>query len=164
MGSDVADLNNDGYAEIFTTEMLPPDNHRIKTMTKFQESNIEELRVRSSYHYQLMQNSLHYNDGDANFQELAFLTNTAATDWSWGGLFFDFNNDGWEDVYVGNDFHENDYYYLHLEPWASNNALPIIDGKVRDLNHVWSDQDLLPYRDWRSRFLSIRSTILSAEG
>ena len=25
----------------------------------------------------------------------------------------DFNNDGWTDVYVGNDFHENDYYYLN---------------------------------------------------
>jgi hypothetical protein len=25
----------------------------------------------------------------------------------------DFNNDGWDDVYVGNDFHENDYYYLN---------------------------------------------------
>ncbi|MBA2562202.1 MAG: VCBS repeat-containing protein, partial [Chitinophagaceae bacterium] len=25
----------------------------------------------------------------------------------------DFNNDGWEDIYVGNDFHENDYYYVN---------------------------------------------------
>lgn len=25
----------------------------------------------------------------------------------------DLNNDGWEDVYVGNDFHENDYYYVN---------------------------------------------------
>lgn len=25
----------------------------------------------------------------------------------------DVNNDGWEDIYVGNDFHENDYYYLN---------------------------------------------------
>lgn len=25
----------------------------------------------------------------------------------------DVNNDGWEDVYVGNDFHENDYYYIN---------------------------------------------------
>jgi enediyne biosynthesis protein E4 len=25
----------------------------------------------------------------------------------------DFNNDGWEDIYIGNDFHENDYYYLN---------------------------------------------------
>ncbi|MFN4313834.1 MAG: VCBS repeat-containing protein [Chitinophagaceae bacterium] len=26
----------------------------------------------------------------------------------------DFNNDGWDDIYVGNDFHENDYYYINL--------------------------------------------------
>src|ERR1700753_929340 len=25
----------------------------------------------------------------------------------------DLNNDGWEDIYVGNDFHENDFYYLN---------------------------------------------------
>lgn len=25
----------------------------------------------------------------------------------------DFNNDGWDDMYVGNDFHEDDYYYLN---------------------------------------------------
>ncbi len=25
----------------------------------------------------------------------------------------DLNNDGWEDIYVGNDFHENDYYYVN---------------------------------------------------
>ncbi len=25
----------------------------------------------------------------------------------------DFNNDGWDDIYIGNDFHENDYYYIN---------------------------------------------------
>lgn len=30
-----------------------------------------------------------------------------------GLAFADFNNDGWEDIYIGNDFHENDYYYLN---------------------------------------------------
>jgi enediyne biosynthesis protein E4 len=25
----------------------------------------------------------------------------------------DMNNDGWDDIYVGNDFHENDYYYIN---------------------------------------------------
>ncbi len=67
-------------------------------------------------------------------------------------------------VFLRHDDHlvdaEHDYYYLHLDPWASNNALPIVDGKVRDLNHVWSDQDLLPYRDWRSKFLSVAASIL----
>src|SRR5690606_373298 len=99
MGADVADLNNDGSPEVFTTEMLPPDNLRIKTMTRFDETNIRELKVRSSYHYQLMQNALHFNDGDANFQELAFLYDVAATDWSWGALLFDMDNDGWKDIF-----------------------------------------------------------------
>ncbi len=25
----------------------------------------------------------------------------------------DMNNDGWDDIYIGNDFHENDYYYVN---------------------------------------------------
>ena len=25
----------------------------------------------------------------------------------------DLNNDGWEDIYIGNDFHENDFYYIN---------------------------------------------------
>jgi enediyne biosynthesis protein E4 len=25
----------------------------------------------------------------------------------------DVNNDGWDDIYIGNDFHENDYYYIN---------------------------------------------------
>jgi hypothetical protein len=25
----------------------------------------------------------------------------------------DMNNDGWDDIYIGNDFHENDYYYIN---------------------------------------------------
>jgi enediyne biosynthesis protein E4 len=27
----------------------------------------------------------------------------------------DINNDGWDDIYVGNDFHENDYYYVNQQ-------------------------------------------------
>ncbi|HYF70280.1 MAG TPA: VCBS repeat-containing protein [Ohtaekwangia sp.] len=107
MGSDVADLNNDGYADIFTTEMLPADNVRLKTMAKFEETNIKELKVRSSYHYQIMQNCLHFNEGDGRFQELAPLANVAATDWSWGSLMFDMNNDGWKDIFVSNGIYRD---------------------------------------------------------
>ncbi len=28
----------------------------------------------------------------------------------------DMNNDGWDDIYIGNDFHENDYYYINNGP------------------------------------------------
>lgn len=107
MGADVADLDNDGYEEIFTTEMLPADNLRIKTLTRFEETNVKELKVRSSYHYQLLQNCLHFNDGQGNFQELAFFSNVAATDWSWGALMFDMDNDGWKDIFVANGIYRD---------------------------------------------------------
>ncbi len=71
-------------------------------------------------------------------------------------------------IFLRHDEHlvdaEHDYYYLHLDPWASNSALPIVDGRVRDLNHIWSDQDLLSYHDWRHRFLAVRSAIMNAGG
>lgn len=107
MGADVADLNNDGYADIFTTDMLPADNMRIKTMARFEETNIKELRVRSSYHYQIMQNCLQYNDGHGNFQEMAALAGTMATDWSWASLMFDMDNDGWKDIFVSNGMYHD---------------------------------------------------------
>ena len=37
---------------------------------------------------------------------------SSALGYGLGVAISDFNNDGWEDIYVGNDFHENDYYYL----------------------------------------------------
>lgn len=102
MGADVADLDNDGAPEIYTTEMLPPDQRRLKTMTRFDETNVKELKVRSDYHVQLLQNCLHFNDGDGRFQEMAALSGTMATDWSWGALIFDMDNDGWKDIFVSN--------------------------------------------------------------
>jgi len=107
MGSDVADLDNDGNPEIFTTEMLPGDNVRLKTMTRFDETNIKELKVRSSYHYQHMQNCIQWNYGDGNFQELASLLNVEATDWSWGSLLFDMDNDGRKDILVANGIYRD---------------------------------------------------------
>lgn len=107
MGADVADLDNDGDEEIFTTEMLPSENFRIKTLTRFEETNVKELKVRSSYHYQLLQNCLHFNDGIGNFQELSFLANVASTDWSWGALMFDMDNDGWKDIFVSNGIYRD---------------------------------------------------------
>lgn len=107
MGSDAADLDNDGYTDIFTTEMLPADNFRLKTMAKFEETNIKELKVRSSYHFQTMQNCLQFNTGDARFIETASMSNVGATDWSWGSLIFDMDNDGMKDIFVSNGIYRD---------------------------------------------------------
>jgi len=102
MGSDIADLNNDGNADIFTTDMLAADNYRLKAMTLFDPYHLEDLKYRADYHYQILQNCLQMNDGSANFQETANLSGVSATDWSWGALAFDFDNNGWKDIFVAN--------------------------------------------------------------
>ncbi len=102
MGADIADINNDGSPEIFTTDMLPADNYRLQTTMAFDPYHLEDLKYRANYHYQITQNCLHLNDGSADFAEIALLAGVDATDWSWGALIFDFENDGNKDIYVSN--------------------------------------------------------------
>jgi len=107
MGADINDINNDGNPDIFTTDMLAGDNYRLKAYTLFDSYNLRDLKYRESFHYQILQNTLQLNDGNANFQEVANLCEVAATDWSWGALIFDFDNDGNKDIYVANGIYKD---------------------------------------------------------
>lgn len=107
MGSDVADLDNDGDLDIFSTDMLPGDNYRLKAATVFDSYNTDNVRFRADYHYQILQNCLQLNDGAANFQEVANFAGVAATDWSWGALLFDLDNDGRKDIFVANGIYQD---------------------------------------------------------
>jgi enediyne biosynthesis protein E4 len=113
MGGDIADINNDGSPDIFTTDMLPADNYRLQTTIAFDPYHMEDLRYRANFHYQISQNCLQLNDGNGYFHEIANLSGVAATDWSWGALIFDFDNDGNKDIFVSNgiyrDIMSNDF-------------------------------------------------------
>jgi len=102
MGGDIADINNDGYPEIMSTDMLAADNYRLKAMSAFDPYHLENIKYRANYHYQFAQNCLHLNNGQGDFQEIAMLSGVSATDWSWGALVFDFENDGLKDIFVSN--------------------------------------------------------------
>jgi len=102
MGSDVADINNDGYLDVFTTEMLPEDDYRLKTIIKFDDYDVLNARLQNDYHHQFTTNCLQLNNHDGTFSEIAQLAGVDATGWSWGALSFDFDNDGWKDIYVCN--------------------------------------------------------------
>lgn len=102
MGSDIADINNDGKPDIFTTDMLPEDDYRLKMTTKFDDYDVYNAKLRGDFHHQFTQNCLQLNNGDGTFSEIANLAGVDATDWSWGALIFDFNNDGWKDIFVSN--------------------------------------------------------------
>jgi enediyne biosynthesis protein E4 len=102
MGLDVADLNNNGWPDIYVTDMLPEDEHRLKTMVSFEGWDVYQAKLRNGYHHQYMRNMLHLNNGNGTFSEIGFLAGVAATDWSWSALIADFDQDGFKDIHVTN--------------------------------------------------------------
>lgn len=107
MGADMQDINNDGMTDIFTTDMLPSDDYRLKTNTTFDGYDIYKLKQQQGFYNQFTQNSLQVNTGIGNFRETAFYSGVAASDWSWGALIFDADNDGLADIFVSNGIYRD---------------------------------------------------------
>ena len=107
MGNDIADINNDGYSDIITLDMLPEDNKRQKLLMAPDNYAKFDLNVRSGFHHQYMRNMLQLNNGNNTFSEIGQLAGMAQTDWSWAALLADFDNDGWKDLYVTNGYHRD---------------------------------------------------------
>ncbi len=133
MGADMADINNDGLPEIFVTEMLPEDDGRLKTKAVFENWNKYQSNVREGYHHQFPRNVLQLNLGGGAFSEIGRLAGVHATDWSWGALILDMDNDGWRDIFVANgifkDLTDQDYVNFYSDP-ATVRALMQRDNKV----------------------------------
>ncbi len=94
MGADMADVNNDGLNDIFVTDMLPDTDERLKTTTVFEDYNTQKLKQSKDFYNQYMQNTLQINSGNNSFQEVARFAGVDASDWSWGALVMDLDNDG----------------------------------------------------------------------
>ncbi|MEO6314564.1 MAG: VCBS repeat-containing protein [Chitinophagaceae bacterium] len=109
MGADIADYNNDGRPDVFTLDMLPEDNHRQKLLKGPDEYDQYHLLLDSGYYHQQMRNMLQLNQGtdekgNTRFSEIGQLAGISNTDWSWSGLFADFDNDGWKDLFISNGY------------------------------------------------------------
>ena len=102
MGADIADLNNDGTLDIFVTDMLPANDEHLKQTSTFENYDLYQRKLGLDYHHQIMQNVLQVNNGDGTFSEVARMAKVDATDWSWGALIFDMDNDGLKDIFVAN--------------------------------------------------------------
>lgn len=119
MGSDIADINNDGLPDIFTLDMLPEDNHRQKVLFGSDNYAAFDLRIRSGFHHQSMRNMLQLNNGDGTFSEIGQLAGISNTDWSWSALLADYDNDGWKDLFVSNGY-VRDYTNLDFIKYAGD--------------------------------------------
>jgi enediyne biosynthesis protein E4 len=107
MGADLADINNDAFPDIFVTEMLPQGNERIKTVTTFDNWDRYQYNVNNDYYHQFTRNMLQLNNGNGTFSEIGRLSKVEATDWSWGALLFDMDNDGLKDIFVANGIYQD---------------------------------------------------------
>ena len=102
MGSDVADMNNDGLLDLMTLDMNPEDYFRSKTTMAMTSVSKFESMVAGGYHHQYMHNMLQMNNGNGTFSEISKMAGMADTDWSWALLSADFDLDGFNDLFVTN--------------------------------------------------------------
>jgi len=107
MGADMADINNDHYPEIFVTDMIPEHDARLKTKTTFDSWDSYRSNYENGYHHQFTRNMLQLNNADGTFSEIGRLAGVYATDWSWGALILDMDNDGLKDIFVANGIYQD---------------------------------------------------------
>ncbi|WP_031427521.1 VCBS repeat-containing protein [Flavimarina sp. Hel_I_48] len=115
MGSDAADINNDGFIDLITLDMLPEEESILKTSAKDDNVDTDRMRIeRLGYHPQYSRNMLQINQNGKYFAETGLLSGVAASDWSWGALFADYDQDGYQDLFISNGIprRPNDLDYI----------------------------------------------------
>jgi hypothetical protein len=162
MGNDIADINNDGFPDIFTLDMLPEDNRRQKLL--FAPDNYEkfDLNLKSGFHYQYMRNMLQVNNGNGTFSEVGQLAGVSNTDWSWAPLLADFDNDGWKDLFVTNGFlrdYTNMDFIRYMESYTQQKGGRIQREDVLALVHKMPSSNVNNYIYRNNRDLTFSNKI-----
>ena len=100
MGTDVADVNNDGFVDLLATEMAGSTHARRMVIQQDPVRNAWFLHHANPA--QPPRNHLFLATGGERVLETARLAGLEATDWTWSPKFGDFDNDGWVDLYIAN--------------------------------------------------------------
>jgi hypothetical protein len=145
MGTDIVDINNDGYPDMFTTDMLPYDDYRLKTTGSFDNIDLYNNKVKAGFYHQYVQNCLQLNNGAGKFSDIAFFSGVQATDWSWGALMFDADNDGFNDILVCNGV-ARDVTNLDFMDFFANdvNQRMVLTGKKESVEEIVSKIPVTP--------------------
>ena len=129
MGVDIADINNDGFLDIFQADMDSNSNRRQKANMSSMNPQVFNEIIYIGFHYQYMHNCLQLNSGVfednvPQFSNVSRLTGTSSTDWSWGPVFADFDNDGHKDLFVTNgirrEINNTDFFNTYSKTDNSN--------------------------------------------
>ncbi len=111
MGVDIGDINNDGLLDIVTADMRFDHSYLRRSFALGLRRNEFFNMVTSGYRYQYVKNTLHLNNDNNSFSEIANLAQVDATDWSWGPMICDFDHDGLKDLFIPNGY----YRWLNVD-------------------------------------------------
>jgi hypothetical protein len=101
MAVDVADINRDGYDDIFVADMLSRHhNFRHRQRPNMMKEFIAQPVGDPDFPPEVARNTLFLNRGDGTYAEIAQLAGVEATEWSWGAVFLDVDLDGYEDLLI----------------------------------------------------------------
>lgn len=114
MGSDAADINDDGMVDLLSVDMMPSDYQSLKKMVNPANNYYFEQSKSLGFHPQFMRNMLFLNQGNSGlndlnieiprFSEVGQFAKIHHTDWSWSPLIADFDNDGKKDIFISNGY------------------------------------------------------------
>jgi tetratricopeptide (TPR) repeat protein len=94
------DYDNDGIEDLYVADMWTAAGERISTQEIFQRDAPGDARA--LYQKHAMGNSLFRNRGDGTFQDSTASTGTGIARWAWSSDAWDFDHDGFPDLYVAN--------------------------------------------------------------
>jgi len=102
MGADTADVDNDGHPDLFIADMATTTREKDRRGLAASREDMLMTGTKDGVAPQYMRNALLLNTGRGVFREAACWAGIAATDWTWSVRFEDFDNDGWQDLFVTN--------------------------------------------------------------
>jgi len=168
MGNDVGDINNDGLMDFITLDMNPEDNYRKKMMLPPASYQFFQNSEMFGYNYQYIRNTLQLNQGmrpdmpDSTqipvFGEIAYFAGVEATDWSWTPLLTDFDNDGYNDLFIANgfprDITDRDFGMFRSKAWATTSKAEILKQvpEIKLHNYLFKNNADLTFSDMSEKW------------